>query len=116
MGFYQAHVGDLYYDNATGYAYRFSKTGTANPDVVANYKWVQISDGAATAALAAASTAQASADGKMTYFTASNLTELNALSPKIGDVLIPSATITDTAPDPDEFYYIDTIYTYDGTD
>lgn len=52
----------------------------------------------------------------MTYFTASNLTELNALTPQIGDVLIPSATITDTVPDPDEFYYIDTIYTYDGTD
>jgi hypothetical protein len=31
-------IADLYYDNQTGYAYRFTKVGTADPDVATNYK------------------------------------------------------------------------------
>lgn len=97
VDFYDAHKGDLYYDNTTGYAYRFTKTGTADPNVVGNYKWVQISDSAATAALSAASTAQATADGKVTIFSASSdatygtLVDDNILD---GDIFMPTANFT----------------------
>jgi hypothetical protein len=93
LEFYQQHVGDLYYDNTTGYAYRFTKTGTADPDELSNYKWVQISDSAATSALAAASTAQATADGKVTVFTASSdATYGTIVDDRIqdGDILMPT--------------------------
>ena len=39
-----SHVGDIYYDNTTGYAYRFSVSGSS-------YTWVQIPDNAVVAAL-----------------------------------------------------------------
>jgi hypothetical protein len=70
------------------------------------------------AALANAATAQATADGKMTYFTASNLEELDNRKTlaKLGDVLIPSATITDTGVTPNVIYTEGTIYTYDAED
>ena len=70
------------------------------------------------AALANAATAQATADGKMTYFTAGDLTQLNNRKTlaKVGDVLIPSATITDTGVTPNVIYTENTIYTYDGAD
>ena len=86
------------------------------------YYWNLISDTAVTAALAAASTAQATADGKMTYFTASTLAQVTALSDETepdaqeGDILIPSADITDGATEPTTLYFKDTVYTYDGTD
>jgi len=52
----------------------------------------------------------------MTYFTAENLTQLNNRKTlaKLGDVLIPSANITDTGVTPNVIYTEDTIYTYDG--
>lgn len=56
-----AHSGDLYYDNLTGYAYRFSKDGNT-------WKWVTITDEAITKALAAAQKAQDTADGKRKTF------------------------------------------------
>lgn len=43
------HVGDLYYDNATGYAYRFVKVGSV-------YSWNRLSDSAVVEALAVART------------------------------------------------------------
>ena len=55
------HIGDIYYDSATGYAYRFMKDGN-------NYVWVQLSDSDIAAALAAAQTAQDTADHKRRVF------------------------------------------------
>ena len=55
------HLGDLYYDNKTGKAYRFAKDGNT-------YKWTIITDTDIAKALADASKAQETADGKMTVF------------------------------------------------
>lgn len=54
------HLGDLYYDNKTGKAYRFAKDGT--------YKWTIITDTDISKALSDASKAQETADGKMKVF------------------------------------------------
>ena len=58
------HLGDLYYDNNTGTAYRFSK------DTDGTYYWNTITDDAITKALAAAAKAQDTADHKRRVFTA----------------------------------------------
>lgn len=58
------HLGDLYYDNDTGTAYRFSQ----NTD--GSYYWNTITDDAITKALAAAAKAQDTADSKRRVFTA----------------------------------------------
>lgn len=57
-----AHLGDLYYDNTTGYAYRFSKRENGT------YFWNIITDDAITKALAAAQAAKDLADGKRRIF------------------------------------------------
>jgi hypothetical protein len=109
--FYDRHKGDLYYDNQTGYAYRFSKPGVVDPDVVTNYKWVQIADTAATAALSAASTAQETADGKMTIFYASDSTGVTNAgnNAEVGDLLIIGIDIPSTT------YYKNDSYTWSGS-
>lgn len=56
------HLGDLYYDNKTGKAYRFAKDGSI-------YKWTIITDTDIAKALADASKAQETADGKMKVFS-----------------------------------------------
>lgn len=58
------HLGDLYYDNDTGTAYRFSQ----NTD--GSFYWNVITDDAITKALAAAAKAQDTADSKRRVFTA----------------------------------------------
>ena len=58
------HIGDLYYDQTTGYAYRFTKYD----DDVNPYRWNRIKDNDIVSALDAASKAQATADGKMKVF------------------------------------------------
>ena len=58
------HIGDLYYDQTTGYAYRFTKYN----DDVTPYSWKRIKDNDIVAALDAANRAQATADGKMKVF------------------------------------------------
>ncbi len=58
------HLGDLYYDNDTGTAYRFSQNADKS------YYWNTITDDAITKALAAAKKAQDTADGKRRVFTA----------------------------------------------
>lgn len=59
------HLGDLYYDNITGYAYRYSNTGTEqNP----RFEWKKISDQDVTKALSDAAKAQYTADHKMKVF------------------------------------------------
>lgn len=55
------HLGDLYYDNKTGKAYRFAKDGNV-------YKWTIITDTDIAKALSDASKAQETADGKMKVF------------------------------------------------
>lgn len=57
------HLGDLYYDNNTGTAYRFSKNDADT------YVWVVITDEAITKALTVAQKAQDTADGKRRVFT-----------------------------------------------
>lgn len=57
------HLGDLYYDNKTGKAYRFAKDGST-------YKWTIITDTDIAKALSDASKAQETADGKMKVFSA----------------------------------------------
>lgn len=59
-----AHLGDLYYDNSTGTAYRFSKNEQDG------YYWNVITDDAIAKALAAAQKAQDTADHKRRVFTA----------------------------------------------
>ena len=56
------HLGDLYYDNKTGKAYRFAKDGSI-------YKWAIITDTDIAKALSDASKAQETADGKMKVFS-----------------------------------------------
>lgn len=58
----KTHLGDLYYDNKTGKAYRFAKDGNT-------YKWTIITDTDIAKALADASKAQETADGKMKVFS-----------------------------------------------
>lgn len=58
------HIGDLYYDQKTGYAYRF----TRYDDDIKPYRWNVISDNELTKILEAANRAQATADGKMKVF------------------------------------------------
>lgn len=56
------HLGDLYYDNKTGKAYRFAKDDST-------YKWTIITDTDIAKALSDASKAQETADGKMKVFS-----------------------------------------------
>lgn len=56
------HLGDLYYDNKTGKAYRFAKDGNT-------YKWTVITDTDIAKALSDAAKAQETADGKMKVFS-----------------------------------------------
>ena len=56
------HLGDLYYDNKTGKAYRFAKDSNT-------YKWTIITDTDIAKALSDASKAQETADGKMKVFS-----------------------------------------------
>ncbi len=58
------HLGDLYYDNDTGTAYRFSQKADKT------YYWNVITDDAITKALKAAKNAQDTADGKRRVFVA----------------------------------------------
>ena len=58
------HLGDLYFDNTTGLAYRFSKNAEGG------YYWNDKVDSATAKALAAAKAAQDTADGKRRTFIA----------------------------------------------
>ncbi len=60
----ERHIGDLYYDQKTGYAYRF----TRYDDDIKPYRWNVISDSELIKILEAANKAQATADGKMKVF------------------------------------------------
>ena len=58
-----SHVGDLYYDKATGYTYRFNYENNV-------YKWEHIIDSDLTEALALANASKDTADSKRRVFTA----------------------------------------------
>ncbi|MBQ6029894.1 MAG: hypothetical protein IJL31_00130 [Oscillospiraceae bacterium] len=58
----QSHIGDVYYDDNTGYGYRWQVTSGGT------YYWKQMPDDAAAKALAAAAKAQDTADGKRRVF------------------------------------------------
>lgn len=55
------HLGDLYYDQNTGYSYRFAKTNNT-------YSWIKLTDSDITEALALANAAQDTADSKRRVF------------------------------------------------
>jgi hypothetical protein len=57
------HLGDLYYDNLTGYAHRFMINASV-------YQWVKVTDSDVTKALSDAAKAQDTADGKRRVFVA----------------------------------------------
>lgn len=61
---YNVHLGDLYYDKDTGYAYRFYLDSETN-----TYGWIKITDSDVTEALALANAANDTADSKRRVFT-----------------------------------------------
>lgn len=60
---YNVHLGDLYYDKDTGYAYRFYLDSENN-----EYGWLKITDSDVTEALALANSANDTADSKRRVF------------------------------------------------
>lgn len=60
---YNVHLGDLYYDKNTGYAYRFYLDSDTN-----TYGWVKLTDSDVTQALALANAASDTADSKRRVF------------------------------------------------
>ena len=60
---YNVHLGDLYYDKNTGYAYRFYFDNSTN-----TYGWTKITDSDVTEALALANAASDTADSKRRTF------------------------------------------------
>ena len=79
------HVGDLYYDQITGFAYRFTRYN----DDVNPYAWNRIKDNDIVQALEAANNAQVTADGKMKIFYNTKPTDY-----QVGDVWILPADAT----------------------
>lgn len=61
---YNVHLGDLYYDKDTGYAYRFYFDSDTNI-----YGWIKLTDSDVTEALALANAASDTADSKKRIFT-----------------------------------------------
>ena len=79
------HVGDLYYDQITGFAYRFTRYN----DNVNPYAWNRIKDNDIIKALEAANNAQITADSKMKIFYNTKPTNY-----QVGDVwILPADTI-----------------------
>lgn len=74
------HIGDLYYDRTTGYAYRFTKYN----DDVNPYRWNRIKDNDIVSAFDAASKAQITADGKMKVFYG----ETKPTNYQVGDIWV----------------------------
>lgn len=82
------HLGDLYYDNDTGTAYRFSQNSQGG------YYWNTITDDAITKALAAAKEAQDTADSKRRIFTSQPAPPYDE-----GDLWVNATYPTDTTAD-----------------
>ena len=77
------HLGDLYYDNKTGKAYRFAKDEST-------YKWTIITDTDIAKALSDAAKAQETADGKMKVFSAQPIPPY-----QLGDIWVNATYPTD---------------------
>ena len=77
------HLGDLYYDNKTGKAYRFAKDDNT-------YKWTVITDTDIAKALSDASKAQETADGKMKVFSTQPIPPY-----QLGDIWVNATYPTD---------------------
>lgn len=80
------HIGDIYYDNESGYAYRFTKDGTNG-----EYSWVLITDSAVVQALADAARAQDTADHKRRVFVTQPTPPYDA-----GDLWVKERTVGGT--------------------
>ena len=79
------HLGDLYYDKTSGYAYRFAYEDIVDsPDAGIIYSWIRVADTDITLALQNAADAQATADGKITTFYQAS----NPIAEGIGDLWI----------------------------
>ena len=80
------HLGDLFYDSVD--AYRYAQIGSSTV-----FYWSKVADTALTEALSQAATAQATADGNMTYFSGSlpyTEVEDNTINDnRMGDVWTP---------------------------
>lgn len=79
----ETHLGDLYYDNKTGKAYRFAKDGNT-------YKWTIIADTDIAKALSDAAKAQETADGKMKVFSTQPIPPY-----QLGDIWVNATYPTD---------------------
>ena len=79
----ETHLGDLYYDNKKGKAYRFAKDGNT-------YKWTIIADTDIAKALSDASKAQETADGKMKVFSTQPIPPY-----QLGDIWVNATYPTD---------------------
>jgi len=77
------HVGDLYYDRITGYAYRFAYEDLPDdtPDRGTYFSWIKITDVDITKALADAAQAQDTADSKRRVFGGSYLVDGHPYTP-----------------------------------
>ena len=79
------HLGDMFYDNASGYAWRFEKD-TSNDQV--RFQWILISDSAVVEALRQASEAKNLANNKRRVFT-TNFTQGQAnVEYDVGDLWV----------------------------
>ena len=86
----ERHLDDIFYDNSTGYAFRFSLNETTQ-----DFEWVVITDSAVLEALERASKAQATADGKMTIYSVWGAWMKNNVNTlKQGDLFIPTSDTT----------------------
>ena len=98
------HLGDIFYDNSTGYAFRFSLNENTSA-----FEWVVITDSAVIEALERASHAQETADGKMSIYSVWNAwMKDNVNTLKMGDLFIPTQDTTPTGSS--TTYYKDKVY------
>lgn len=81
------HLGDIYYDRSTGFAYRFAFEDIDDtPDAGIIYTWIRITDSDITKALADAAQAQETADGKITTYYQDSA----PIAEGVGDIWIDS--------------------------
>ena len=78
---YEDHIGDLYYNTTNGSVWQWTENNSV-------YSWSEIPDSAASTALAAAQSAQATADGKRKIFTTTPTVPYD-----IGDLWVTGSTV-----------------------
>lgn len=98
------HLGDLYYDTATQYAYRWSYNNSNK-----QYEWSQIADTGIIEALSAAQTAQETADGKATIFGPSTIQNFPT-NYQFGDLLVPTKDLVKSTGENAVTYFKDKVY------